>query len=75
MTAPERGTRREAGDPSTRTPVPACPECGGALMIDPRATIEEEYAVAYHDRAHPILTRERQVPVASCTRCEWAVRI
>ena len=54
---------------------PACPECGGVLMIDPAATIEEEYAVSQHNRVHPILTRTKRVPVASCTQCEWAVRI
>ena len=54
---------------------PACPECGGALMIDPRATVIEEYAVSQHNRAHPILTREIRIPIASCTRCGWTVRI
>ena len=72
MRAPERAARREAGDLSTD---PACPDCGGALAIDPCATIVEEYAVSQHNRAHPILTRTKRVPVASCTRCGWTIAI
>ena len=53
--------------------MPACPDCGHRLMIDPRAIVQEERGLAYHDRALPIPVKHRTVPIACCTGCEFTI--
>jgi len=52
-----------------------CPQCGCSMTLDRDARLEVEYAVPYHVRWHPILTKLVRTTILSCNGCEFAAKV
>jgi len=45
------------------------------MTLDRDARLEVEYAVPYHVRWHPILTKLVRTTILSCNGCEFAAKV
>jgi uncharacterized protein with PIN domain len=63
--------------PFAKPEAPRCPECGGQLDIIKDGSILEQYHPGIHNvtRQPNLPYRERFVPFAACTGCEFCIEI